>query len=339
VDIVPPELSSGWGQVEAMLIDELDLVSAEIESTVEALMNKPKFMNAFIKAGASSALAASRLPFVLPNEISLLMGFSAAVQASPFDTSILDSLDDFDETTDLDLGAAVQAVNFQTAFDLSKAVPGLSLGLSASLFSLVQDDYSFTAQQLGAQFAWSFLPVLDKRPGFLWQGLRVGLGASYVYNSLNAVVDLGLIEQEVSYDLDDSGPLVPLTITLSLEPEAQIAYETKVFLGQTQISSAIVLGNFLHLETGIGLALYYGSGSLSLNIDEPITVEGYISDLIEEDGRLIISGTASEISLLDFFPFVYANLGFSTASFHVDIPVYYNFADGLALSLLVGVSF
>lgn len=357
IEVTPPELQPGWAVVESLIAEAANSMLGEFQSMTTQLLDRPNFMGAFLRANAQTSLAASGLPLLPFDTLSLALGLSAGLQASPLAASTFEQFNNVTQDSDFHVGASVQGVNLQSAFNLGFILPGLEAGASVSAFGSTSSELSLQFFQAGGRLAWRFLPPSRLGTGATWSGLRLEAGLGWALNQLSTTIELDEITQSITFQLIPNSPFAAITVPLSIQPSIQAGLNTTSLQGLFQLSTGLDLGRFFFLQAGTGLSVYHAEGYLSVNMDEEVLIGGYFEDyeLIVANPRLSITGNTPTTVLETTQAYLFAGLAFMAGDFRFELPVYYVFGDrmfdahgdgqeddvlgeGLSVSLLVGIS-
>jgi len=334
ITLVAPELQDGMQSLESMLQTEAEGFLDEILVLVEETLDKPLFMAAFNGATMTSSLLPGILGLV--DGIAISVGSSGAVWSASYSPETFASLSAVDATTDLELGTFIQPLTLQVGVPLGRLLPGLYAGgylgwmkASGALLGIE----SFSA---GAFSGLRLFGNPEQSAMLRWNGLEISIGGGYSVGTLSMNIAPGSIYQTIPLDPDGAGPLLPLSTTISVDPDIQAGVRSSTLGGRLGISTGIALFDVLDLSIGGGCGLSTGSSAISIDArGQEIRIEGYLSNLVEENGTISIDGTTAAVEATTVYPYLDARLGFRVGAFTIAMPFVWNIPKGIGVAVLV----
>ena len=340
VEISPIVLNEGLAQIEAMVNMQTADATDEITDFLSAYTEKPLLFQAMSESGT---LGAASLPFYNIQQESYVftIGTTASLSLQTYDFEALgEQIDSFDIEDDIYAGAAFQGLSASFGFPGDLISDALAFSAGAGYMLFTYGDISFSSFNIHASASYAFFnKVGNSGTSFKWPGIKLHTGLTYAYNSVYTVYAVETISQTFQLDPDGSGPLVPFYVTISLEPDPIIRYSDMKFTIPLAVSSGIEIFDILQINAGAGAALSFGTNSLEVSVDEEITVEGFLSDLIATSPRLIISGSQDGFAAAIVTPLLFCSLTLSIGNFYFNIPFSWNYGDSISAGFSLGAGF
>jgi len=346
-EIVAPVLQPGMASLEAMLAASADEFSGEIVDLVDSTLVKPLFMSAFTGAAATLSL----IPGLSPRGggLTVSLGSAASAWSADFSAEGIAALQALRPEDDLEAGLCVQPLLARVSVPLGRVIRGLSADAYLGFMDAQGEAYGVRSFAAGASAGLELFRQARGRKtddgsgadaGFAeWQGVALTLGGGFSSGTVSLLVEPGAIYQSIPLDPDGSGPLVAQTTTIEVEPSVTAGVRTTVFGARVAAMTGVELFRTFSLSAGGGCGLYTGSSAIELESDDELRVLGYLSELVEENGRVMLSGTTDPETSAGFYPFLAANLGFRVGAFGLSVPVAWSVPKGLALAVLAELRF
>lgn len=348
VTVGAPKLNEGMASLETMIAAETAFAAQEIARIAEGLADKPRFLEGFSSALAVLAL----LPGANPSkgQWQFGLGSAAALVSEVALSRIAETMALFDGQTDLVLGFSTQPLSVSMAAPLSRLLrgrlPGVSLGLGFGYVNHQLDELLVRSAGITPYLAYEMRPAIaNDLPAWLsWTGLRLALGYSLNRSTLAMLVQPGPIVQTIPLDPDGAGPLAALPVVLSMDPEIMVGITSNLQQVKLQLSSALELFNIFRFNAGFGYSLQWGSSAVSLAMDQAVTIDGYLSSLISEPGRISIEGAMPGAPFYAGTAFILLAPAFLVGDFSISIPCAWQLPgrsrpSGLSLALLLELAF
>jgi len=338
VEITPIGLGDGMAQLEAMVNNETADAAEEIKNLIGTYTLKPLLFEAMSVSGTTTA---SILPFSFPvlNDYAVFSGSAASFTTSNFNIQELTAqLSDFAIEDDIYIGAALQAFSLYMTLPADFLIEDLSFTAGLGYLSFNYDIANIGGSNLHLSSSYTFFDD-DSDEVIKWTGLNLQAGFSLSGNSIAVVYPIENITQTFPIDPDGDGPIVPFFVTISLSPEVSITYRNTQFSIPASISTGIKIIDTFSISIGTGAAVTFGQNEIDISVDDEITVEGFLSDLIEISPHIIVSGSEPGAVAELLAPFVFAALSFNTGNFYLSIPVSWNFSDTITAGISLGAGF
>lgn len=335
VDFTPPELEEGMESLESMLDAEAEPFLDGIVDLAEEALYKPLFLAAF--GGASSAISLLNAP-PIRGGLSFSLGASVAAWASSFSADTLATLSAMSAETDLEAGLAAQPIVLRAAAPIKRLPFGLIVDARLGYAKL--DGASFALESFSAGIGAKATIFGDERPTdrpLRFHGVTLSLGADYASGSIGATIEPGPIYRTVSVDPDGEGPLLGLSARILVDPSLEVAIGATSLCASAGAFTGLTAFSALGVRLGGGAALRLSSSSIGVEADEAVVVDGYLGDLVVQDGAIVISGDVAGEGAIELAPFVAASLEFSVGSFDLRIPIAWYVPKGLALGVYAAV--
>lgn len=334
IELSAPELQDGMQSIESMLQTEAESFLDEILVLVEETLDKPLFMSAFTGATMTSSL----LPGLLGAEEGFVIsiGSAGAIWSADYSAETFAAISAIDATTDLELGACIQPLTLQIAVPLRRLLPGLRAGANIGWMEASGAQLGIKAFSAGAFTGLRLFNKPGNSSAIRWDGLEINAGGGYSAGTLSMTITPGTIYQAIPLDPDGAGPLLPLSTAISVDPSIDAGVRSSTIGGKLGFSTGIALFDVLSLSIGGGCGLSSGTSAISIDAqDQEIIVEGYLANLVEENGSITITGTTAELGDIAFSPYLDARLGFKVGVFTIAMPVVWNIPKGLGVAVLV----
>jgi hypothetical protein len=346
VTITAPRLKPGMLRIQSMLDMQLEDARAGIESTVNQLAAKPLFMGSFADAGCAAALAPLLSLPPAGRGHGLSVGASGGVQLPDWDFAAL-AVAVAQPTPNIDLAAGAGLAPLQALLDvdLGFLVPGLAargtFGWTDAQVSAQGQDFRLRVLQAGGGLSWQWGRMPKGQP-VAWDGVGLRVGFSWLRNQISTRLQVDPIVQTFSLDLDDSGPVLPLDVTVQVAPALDVGIQSDVWLVPIQLSTGLRLADFLCLDIGGGVDFCGGNAGLFLEGTQDIQVLGFLGGLIQENGSITISGVTQGGAPEPVHGFASACLQFRAAGVTLSLPVAWRFgadlpSGSLSVGLMAGV--
>jgi hypothetical protein len=336
--IVPPRLKPGMAQLQTMLEQEVGAVGHDLADIAGAYLLKPLFMSANAHANGSAIL-----PSVVParpgDVLSVALGCSAAAQTDTWDIALLTQrVDGFKIEDDYAVGAGVRPLALDLTLPLGSLLRGLDLRLTAGFMQAEILGYTFRSIAAGVFVDYAFVRPRGWGSILSWRGLSIGLGAAGGENRLSTVVAPGVVERTLSFDPDGAGPLPVFNVDIQADPRVSVAVASSALVFPCVLSTGITILDSLTFTVGGGVDLSTGGTSVGVDGDPEVTILGHLADLIEEPGRVELSGSVGHQNAATVRPLVFGNVLFRVGPYFVAVSGVYRAAGGLAVDASLGVS-
>ena len=339
VSLEMPELGEGMGRLEALLAENIAPAMAEIDTSVVDLLEKPQLTGAFSTAvGLSSSLPLQGNGMV-SSEYSLSLGSYASLYSYTFDTDALEErFSQLSEEDDFEFGVNIHLVNAGFYFPLRKLHPRSSGFVSLAYSDLSGED--IYVRSFFFQTALGHMPFRVKKlnRSFKWSPLYGQIAVSYSSSSLGTEFETGVIEEVFELDPDGNGPLIAQDVSIEIDPLVELGLESRIGTLTAAFSSGITLLDFLHCYIGAGISTAFGRTDIAVDSSDEITILGYLSGLIEEEGRFTISGSVEGSAPVVLLPYFFTGLQVDMSSLFLRIPFQYNPESGISSGISMGVS-
>jgi hypothetical protein len=339
ISIEMPVLGEGMSELETIMASNVGLAVSGIDLMIGDLLSKPKLTAAY---GNATGLSHT-LPILgsLPgnSDYSFTIGGYGGIFSDTFNIKILsEQFDTLNPEDDFSFGIGPNMLNNSITFPLDFILPGFSLFGSFGYVDFSNSD--FFVRNISGILSLSYTILKDRNVEdfFKWSPLLVQAGISYGVSSLGVSMPAGLITEDFGIDPDGDGPLIPLSVTIEIDPVIEIGLEAQTGTFNLTLSTIISVFNFVHAYAGLGLNYTYGSTALTLFSYEDIVVKGYLENLIQEKGKITIGGTVEGVSPNGLLPFLFSGLQFDISNFFISIPILYHPVNGLGAGLSAGVS-
>ncbi|MBI9109515.1 MAG: hypothetical protein JEZ04_22420 [Spirochaetales bacterium] len=338
VEITPIGLGEGMAQLESMVNIETADAAEEIENLVRTYTAKPLLFSAMSNSANTTS---SILPLCRPftEDFAIFTGSSASFTSDNFDFEALaEQLGTFSVENDIYIGAALQA------FSIYLTVPGdfitenLSFTAGAGYLSFDYETVSLASSAVHLSTSYSFFSNTETAL-FSWSGIHLQAGLSLSNNTISTVYSLEDVLQTFPIDPDGTGPIVPFYVTISLSPDVNITYQNTQFSIPFALSTGINIIDTFLLSIGAGAVVSFGQNSLEINVNDEITVEGYLADLIETSPRVIVSGSEPGAIADILTPIIFGTFSFSIGGFYLNLPVSWDLSDTLTAGITIGAGF
>lgn len=344
VNLVTPTLGSGMSQLEALLVANVGTAASEIETMLNETLHKPELTSSFGKATGlcSSISMMGNIPQF--SKYSISIGANASLYSSTLDFEAISSkLVNLQPDDDFQFGIGVQGVNVNFSIPLTFLIEELSFLGSIGYLNISTNEYSISDFSALFSLGYSVFDEIEPSRSFKWNPLSIQIGISYGYNNLGTTIDGGVISETFEADPDSDGPLLPQSVSVELEPLIDIGLESQIGTVLFSLSSGISIFDSFHLFLGGGLNLMFGKTGISVYSEEEITVVGYLSELVEEEGSIKIGGSVSGGSVSGgsptvLLPYCYSGLQVDFSSSFINLTVLLNPKSGISGGISIGVS-
>lgn len=338
VEITDIELGEGMAQLESMVNLQTADAAYEIETLIDTFTVKPLLFEAMSNANTATA---SLLPLskACSGDFALFSGSSASFTTETWDfAALFEELGEFAIEDDLYLGAALQSFSAYFVLPADFLLDGLSFTAGAGWMAFDYDAATISSANLHLSSSCTFFRDESER-AFKWTGLNLQAGITLSDNTVAVVYSIDDISQTFEIDADGTGPLVPFYVTISLSPDVGVTYRNTQFSIPGVLSTGVNIIDTFTFTIGGGAALTFGENSIGIDVNDEITVEGFLADLIETAPSIIVSGseTGTEAELLSAF--VFGAFGFNAGNFTLNLPVCWGFEDTLTAGITVGARF
>jgi hypothetical protein len=342
VVLAAPRLGSGQAELQALLDQEVQANEGAIQAIVNDAVKKPLFLRGSADSVAVAALLPS-LPLIAKRRyVSMSVGGYATLRSDSYELATLqDRLDNFRMKDDFAMGAALHPLALQANISLEKLVRGLSLQGAFGLMSLRYKGFDFSSFLVQGGLAWQFFAPAGKSRFLRWEGLCLAAGLAWSANSFGTRVSPGLIRRSFSFDLDGGGPLLPIPLSVSLDPSFDIKLESSALAAPIQVSTGIRALGSLSFQAGCGVYPIWATSAIRLDSVAGTTeleLDSYLSGLMEQNGSISVSGTTDPLAARPFGGFISAAFGLEAGGCGIRLPLLWDFGSGLSAGLIVGVA-
>lgn len=338
VEITPMVLNEGLAQIESMVNNETADAAEEINSLISTYTVKPLIFQAMSGAGSTTA---SILPLSLPvrNDFAIFSGAAASFSSKNYNIQELSaSLQDFAIEEDFYIGAALQAFSIYMSFPGDFLLEDLSFTAGLGYLSFSYDIVDISSSNLHISSSYTFFPS-ESEDLIKWTGLDLQAGFSLSNNTIAAVYSIENITQTFPIDADGTGPILPFYVTISISPDVNISYHNTQFTIPAALSTGISFLDTVSLHIGAGAAFNFGQNAIDIAVDDEITVEGYLANLIETLPRIIVNGSVPGQYPDIITPFIFGTFALNAGTFYLNIPVSWDFNDTLTAGITFGAGF
>jgi hypothetical protein len=338
VTLTAPELVDGMSSVEAALTASVLTVADEIETTVNDLLDKPELTDAFSSAVILDSSLSLQGTGLSEENVTLSWGATATLFSDTFIPEELSELfEELSEDDDFTFGVSAHLIQSGISFPLKRYLPGSMVTLSAAYADLNDGDYFY--RDLFLQGALGYAPFSSFQISRIarWSPLYGQFSVAYNNCEVGINLETGVITEEFEIDPDDGGPLLSYDVTVQLDPTVKLSLQTEMIVLTADFSSAICLRDFFHVYGGFGVSWASGGTDIAVETDEDIEVLGYLSDLIETEGSISISG-AVESTYSGFIPYVYTGFQADISTMYIRIPLQYSYSEGISSGVFMGVT-
>lgn len=332
VTIVAPDLGEGRETLEALLASEASAFSARLGSFVEENLDRPLFMRGFSGASASADLLPGRLE--ARGGLVLSAGMAAAAWSADDYRTTIDRLSALGKDDDLEAGAAVRPLFLQAALPLGFILPGLDAGLWAGYLSARGADRGGESWTAGLSAGFDFLRGGSGR-FIAFEGFRVAAAAGWSRADADLTVRPGPVYQDVPLDPDGAGPLQPQTVTLLVDPAVRAGLRTSAFAARIEAGAGASLLRTFGLRAALGVAASATESSIYLSSDDEVVVQGYLSGLVERNGRVAIGGGTRPETRVLVVPYAALIPSFRVGPFALALQAAWNFREGLSAGVFL----
>lgn len=335
-----PKLSSGLERLESLLYSNIGDATSELESTALESLEKPKLTGAF---GDASALCKSiSIISHIPNNTnySLSIGGAGSLSSYTLDSSELEEdLKDIKPEDDFEIGANIQLLNTSLTLPLEYITPRLAVFTSFSYLDFEYENYYFESLNGTLALSYSVFRSLSPIKYIEWKPITLTGGLSYGRSRLGTKIEAGVISESFDLDPDGDGPLLSQSVEVEVEPTVDIGFNVDSGILIANAATGFTFLDSIHLYFGGGVNLVFGKTEFTINSSSDIRVLGYLSELIEEPGSVIVTGSIDGNS-----PDLYANYIFSTIQFDIstlfiNLSVLYQPSRGISAGISFGALF
>ena len=338
VEITPVILSEGLAQIENMVNSETGDTSETIEGMISEYTEKPLLFAAMNEAHISTANIISPYQY-FSGGYSIYTGTSAAITAESMNFSELSSsFETFSIEEDLYFGAAFQGFSAGFSFPADFLIKNLDISAGFGYSSFYYDEINLSSANINLGVAYTLF-ARKMNETLEWNGLCIQTGAGWSSNSVNTVYTAEDITQSFSLDPDGAGPVVPFDVTIRVSPEIDITYRNSQFSIPLALATGIKIFKIINLGVAAGIAFTFGTNSIGVSVDDEIEVQGYLSGLVEEAPRIVVSGTQTGSSARIITPFTGGNISFNLGGLILSIPVCWDFRNTLTAGFTLGAEF
>ena len=339
VDLTMPTLGSGMSQLEALLISNVGTAASEIETMVNNTLYKPELTSSFGNATGlcSSISMLGNIPHF--SKYSLSIGANASLYSNTLDfNEISDKFDDLQPEDDFQFGVGVQGLTANFSMPLTFLLENLSVLGSIGYLNISTDEYFIVDFSVLIAAKYSIFEPIRSSRIFKWTPLSVQAGLSYGYNNLGIIIEADTITETFEADPDSDGPLLPQNVSVELEPVINIGLESQIGTLMFSLSSGITVFDSFHFFLGGGLNLLFGKTGISVYSEEEINIIGYLSELVEEEGSILISGSVEGGPPKVFLPYLFSGLQIDFSSSFINLTVLFHPVSGISGGISMGVS-
>lgn len=332
VDIVIPKLNEGMGRLESLLAQNIALAVSDMETMVEDTLQKPVITSAFGNAASLSQAMHVVGNSSIRGKYYFSLGFNSSVHSYTFNTDeISEAFENLQPEDDFEFGVNSQLIN------MSIAHPWVTL--SFSYIDLNIQNYFY--RNITGGLSTSYKPVKEVKINRFVDWIPINLigGLSMGKSELGAKIEAGVIQESFSMDPDDRGPLPPFAVDIQLEPVIDMGLETfMAVFNISSITSVKILDQF-HFNLGAGVYYSPGETKISVSSNEEIEILGYLSGLIEENGRAVISGSIDGGVPNTLTGYLFSSFQFDISSTFYVLDFLMNPGRGMCFALSMGVYF
>lgn len=337
VEITSIELGDGMAQLESMVNNQMSDASAAVEELISTYTVKPLLFGGMSGANTTTA---SILPFSLPviTDYAIFTGSAASFTSKTFDlTELTENLSDLAIEEDLYIGAALQGFSVYMTLPADLLIEGLSFTAGGGYLSFDYDIASISSSSLHLSSSYTFFKD-DLKNILNWTGLNLQMGFTLSNNTIAVVYPIEFT-QTFPFDADGAGPIVPFSVTILLSPNLGITYKNTQFSIPAVLSTGINLLDTLSFNIGAGASVTFGQNSIEIDVDDEISVEGFLSNLIETSPRIVINGSQPGVSAGLLSPFMFAAFSFNAGNFYLNLPLSWDFNNTLTAGITLGAGF
>jgi len=323
VEITPPKLEEGMAQIEGMVTTEIQSAAAEIAELADSLLTKPSLYTALGDAGAAAASLYPFAPQLHGGGYYVGIGSSAGIATERYNyKEMKEKVENVRETDDFYLGAGLKPL------ELNFAVPGdfifPQLGLMGSFAYISGSAQEYTLNSIGATLSagYPLLPACELGPYVTYSGVQGSAGVSVLRNTLSTHFYPGIVRETVDFDpLGEDAPLFTQSVTIEVEPDIVVDVESTVYALSLELAGGFKVIEFLHFTLGASGELVFGNTSVGLAVDEEIQIIGYLSELVDEPSRLVVSGSTEPIAPSTVQFSLFTSLSWQVGTYVCTLPV------------------
>ncbi len=333
VNLTIPTLKPGMAALEAMLALSVEDFNAEINDIITSSLDKPLFMEGFSGAAAMAVIVPGTVDE--GKKASITIGSAGSVFSDNLSLATIDRIRALETDSDLKAGACIQPLVINVNYPLEFLYPGLSGGAALGFMNAETGKYGIWSFSAGLSARIHFFA--PRRGYFSWDGVSVSGGTDYAVNRLTALIHTGEVSKNFDLDPDGLGPLVPINVTLSMNPSIRAGIESNLLSFKLQARTGVTCFDALSLFAGAGVSAAFVKTGISLDADEPITIRGYLANLVEKQGRISVTGTTAAHDSFSGGIFLLTGMKFSVGSFVVSIPLVWKPFESLGTGVFAGV--
>ncbi len=323
VEITPPQLEPGMAQIEALVTTEIQSAAAEIADFAESFLTKPSLYRATGDSGAAAAALHPLRTGIGPDDYYIGIGSSAGVATESYDFDKMKrKVENIEETDDFYLGAGVKPLSVHAGIPADFIFPGVTLGFGVVYLETRADEYNINSIGTRLTAGYPLLPVYKLNPCINFSGVRTSLGFSFLKNTISTHIHPGVVSETIDFDpLGEDAPIFTQSVTIEVEPDIAADLSSTVFSLGLEFSTGVELIDSLHLNCGVTGEIVLGTTSVGLESDDEIQIIGYLSELVEEPSRLVISGSTEPVAPSLFQASVFTSFAWQVGTYFFSIPV------------------
>ena len=167
--------------------------------------------------------------------------------------------------------------------------------------------------------------------------MQLQTGAAYGFQKLSARYELDSVSESFTVDPDGSGPMGSESVILSVEPEVEVALDTRVTSLSFTAATGLTFFKGLHITTGLGWHISTGRTVISVKGSDDIELGGYLEDYTEDSGSVSVSGNVSGSSPEWLRGYFFTDLQFDISKMFINIPILYTPYAGVSGGVSLGV--
>ncbi len=339
VEIEPPELQDGMAELEATVGAEINAAAGELADFVNAILEKPGLLRACVDAHAAADSLRPGRSSGTEGEYSLDIGSSVGIASESFNPETMEKrIEALEETDDIYAGAGIRPLVCFFSFPADKLIPELRFTTGIGYLTVSKDEYELTGYGLLASAGYPVLPARRAGTFVEFGGIDLTIGASLLHNRVTAPFSPGTITESFTVDPDGDGPFLPQSVAVQVEPEITAVFETGVYSLSAGLSTGIKLVDFLTLTVGATGELVTGSSQLELSSNDEVVLLGYLSGLVAENSRLIVSGGTDDVSPSPLEISLFSGLTWRVGTYRSSALISWRSNRGLAAGIFFGVS-
>ncbi len=333
VTIESPLLRNASESLQAMLDESIAEFSGQINDLVSETVDKPDFLAGSARAAAQAVLVPSTIH--APAKPYIGLGCAGSFYSPWLNTDVVSNLDDLDVTEDIDAGACVEPLVIRGGLPLNFLMQGLSVAANAGYMNAETGSFGVKSLTAGLSAAYEVFPA--KSGAIAWDGLSVTVGGDFARQKLSVTVEANTVTEVIPIDPDGVGPLASFDATVMVDPVIRAGVETTVFSAHAGATTGVTFFRALSLFAGFGATAGWTNTEITIDSKDPISVSGYLGDLIETPGTIGISGTAAERRSAFVSPYIAAGLTLTVGAVDLSIPVSIKPFDSIGTGIFIGV--